>query len=175
MLAEARAGNKDALGEVISIFQLRLRRRAQVRFEQALSSKVGLSDLIQRTLIRATQSFKDFQGKSKEQLFAWLRRILDHEMTNYQREYHGQKRDIDLEIPLSAALLERKMERSFPPTSVDPAEWLIRMEEVRGLTRAIAHLDPQDRDCVRFRFGRHMSFEEIGRRLGCTAEAARKR
>ncbi len=175
LLARHRAGDREALGKLIALVQSRLRRRAELRFEQRLKSKVGISDLIQRTIVRAIQSISSFRGKTKEQLYGWLVRILDHEIVSCHREYHQQKRDIDRETPLRDVSAEDRIARSFPEAPDPPADSAIKMEGLRSLVAAIGRLGLEDRQCIRFRLCLKMPFEEIGRQLGCTEEAARKR
>ena len=175
LLARHRAGDREALGKLIILVQSRLRRRAELRLGQGLKSKVGISDLIQRTFVRAIQSISSFRGKTKEQLYGWLVRILDHEIVSCQRENHRQKRDIDRETPLRDVSAKDRIGRSFPEAPDPPADSAIYMEGLRSLKAAIGRLGSEDRQCIRFRLGRKMPFEEIGRQLRCTEEAARKR
>ena len=65
LLDQARAGSREALGEVLKAFEYVLEKKAR-RFHRsgALRSKWGDSDLVQSTFLDAQRSFRQFRGRT---------------------------------------------------------------------------------------------------------------
>src|SRR6266498_925191 len=75
----------------------------KIAFEEgdtSLQSKAGDSDLVQNTCMQAIRLFRDFQGQTSNEMRAWLRQILVHQLADFRDQYHGGKRNVDAEIPL---------------------------------------------------------------------------
>jgi RNA polymerase sigma factor (sigma-70 family) len=84
------------------------------------------------------------------------------------RRYRSDKRDLAREVP-SAEPAER-----FPAPSGSPSSAASAREQDDLLQRAIAQLSAQQQQVIHWRNYDRLPFEEIGRRLGRSAEAARK-
>ena len=105
---------------------------------------------------------------------AWLSRILDHNRANLVDAYRNRKREVAREVPLDDILLIRNVQEKLQAPTADPPGGAIEHEEMGILTTALDQLPEQSRMALRLRYIEQMSFEEIGGRLGCSAEAARK-
>src|SRR6516225_2661748 len=100
-LAEARAGSREALGQVLETFRGYLLLIADRELEPELRAKGGASDLVQETFLEAQRDFSRFHGNSAEELRAWLRRLLLNNVANFTRQYRERaKREVGREIPL---------------------------------------------------------------------------
>ena len=75
-LAEARAGHDSAVGRLLEAARLYLLLVANRELPPDLRPKVGPSDLVQETLLRAHRHFGQFRGATEDELLAWLRQIL---------------------------------------------------------------------------------------------------
>jgi RNA polymerase sigma-70 factor (ECF subfamily) len=53
----------------------------------ALRAKLGASDLVQDTFLEAQRHIRIFRGKSRAEIRAWLRRILECRLANVRRSY----------------------------------------------------------------------------------------
>jgi RNA polymerase sigma-70 factor (subfamily 1) len=106
LIAEARAGSKEALGELLEAFYGFLERKARQHMGTDLIVKIGESAVVQDTLLTALIKFAEFQGHTGKQLASWLTRILYHRVESLRKQYHSGKRDVDREIPLTAAIAE---------------------------------------------------------------------
>ena len=68
-----------------------------------LLPKGGGSDLVQDTLLGAYRDFGTFHGRSRDELLAWLRKILENNLSVFRRRYRGtRKRRVSLEVPFDA-------------------------------------------------------------------------
>jgi RNA polymerase sigma-70 factor (ECF subfamily) len=139
---------------------------AHARLPPTLRAKGEASDLVQETLAAAYQAKHQFRGQTLGELRAWLRTILVNELATFRRHYETSTRNVAREKPLDAAQTE--ISPATPITEV------IRREETRLLTRAVAGLPREYHLAVLLRVEDGLSFAGIGARLGCTEEAARK-
>ena len=76
LLAQARAGCSEALGQLLELYRNYLRLLARTQIDLTLRVRLDPSDLVQETLMEAHRDFADFAGSTEKELVAWLRRIL---------------------------------------------------------------------------------------------------
>jgi RNA polymerase sigma-70 factor, ECF subfamily len=169
-LEAARRGDQEALGQALLSLRDYLLLVANEELEPGLRVKNGASDLVQETFYRAQRGFADFRGRSAAEWRSWLRSILVRHLANQRRRYHLiAKRRAGLEV----ASAER-----VGPYSVacdeTPSHELARREQETALMDALARLPEHYREVVIWHHREQLAFEEIGRRRGISAEAARK-
>src|SRR5881394_3145894 len=76
LLREARAGSRQAVGQLLDAFRRYLRGLGEAEIHAGLRPKGSASDLVQDTYLDATRSFAQFRGDSRAELWGWLRMIL---------------------------------------------------------------------------------------------------
>lgn len=166
LLAMARRGDLDALGQLLEQYRSYLLVVAQVGIDGKLQPKIGASDLVQDSLLEAQRDFASFEG-GEVGLKNWLHTILDRNLKNVARGFCTAKRDLNR---------ERAVDKSVPDPSADltsPSEAAIRTEETELLHRALDQL-PEDYRMVLLGRARRLSFDELGKQLGNrSADAAR--
>src|SRR6516165_9338508 len=91
-LPEARAGSREALGRALEACRRYLLLIADRELDPALRAKGGASDLVQQTFLEAQRDFGRFQGDSEEELLAWLRQLLRHNLAFSSRHYGTRSR-----------------------------------------------------------------------------------
>ena len=169
-LASARAGDARALGQVLEGFRPYLLAIAHSGLSDDLRSKGGASDLVQESLLDAFNDLHRFVGDSPEDLRAWLRGILRHNLTDWVRRFRESgKRSIDRERPLGES-----QARGLVAAGLTPHSRAVAGEEQDTLDAAIARLPDDERTAVLLHNRDHLNFEAIGRRIGRSGEAARK-
>lgn len=141
-----------------------------------LRAKVAASDIVQETFLEAHQHFGAFRGSTRPELLAWLRRILECRMANTRRSFLAtEKRAIAREVPLAGDdRFASEGPRELAGRSPSPSNHAIRNEWVQALEQALGRLPDHYRQVVVWRHQEQLAFEEIGRRLGGSTEAARK-
>ncbi len=173
-LQEARAGDDEVLGRALESCRDYLLTIAARGLDADLTAKGGGSDLVQDTLLGAYRDFATFHGRSRGELRAWLRKILENNLAVFRRRYRGtRKRQVSLEIPIDVATAGPDRE-VWPCDSGSPSTNAVRQEQAAALMAAMGRI-PEDyrRVIVWYQYDQH-TFEEIGRRLDRSAEAARK-
>jgi RNA polymerase sigma-70 factor (ECF subfamily) len=139
-----------------------------------LIAKGGASDLVQETLLGAYRDFGNFEGRTHEELLAWLRRILRNNLAVFRRRYREtHKRNAAREVSMGAAEAGSRW-GLLPAEQETPGGAAARREQVATLFAALGRLGETHRQVVLWYQYDRLTFEEIGRRLGRSAEAARK-
>ncbi len=175
LLAEARAGSAEALGNVLESCRRYLLLVAERNLDPQLRAKGGASDLVQETFLEAQRDFAGFHGNSEPELLAWLSRVLLNNLGNFSRRYvDTNKRDIRREISLQAGDSSTAAERGPADSLPSPSGAAMQQEQAEALGRALERLPDHYRQVVVMRFQEDRSFEEIGLALQCSADAARK-
>jgi RNA polymerase sigma-70 factor (ECF subfamily) len=141
-----------------------------------LSGKAGASDLVQETFLEAQRNASQFRGRSRQELLAWLCRILACRAANMRRRFlKTQKRAGTRELPLDAIDAgENPQAPAIACKGPSPSEHAIGKELAAILEGALDRLPSHYRSAILWRQQEQLSFQEIGDRLGVTAEAARK-
>jgi RNA polymerase sigma-70 factor (ECF subfamily) len=173
-ISAAREGSAEAMGKLAEACRGYLLLVANGELNPRLRGKVGASDIVQETLLRAQQGIGGFRGAGEAQLLAWLRRILLNLLGNVHRDFHEtQRRELSRETSLD------EFDSAVQPVAVatsghTPRSAAVATEEAMLLRRALLRLPEEYREVVVLRNWERQSFDEIGRRIGRTAEAARK-
>jgi RNA polymerase sigma-70 factor, ECF subfamily len=170
LLADARNGSAAALGRAIDGCREYLLLIAGRELDARIRSKVGSSDLVQETLLEAQQHFARFHGTTREELLRWVRRILLRNIANATRRYLATtKRSADRERR-SAAGAGAIADADVHP----PDDAAIAGEERARVLQAIERLPEDYRQVILARSFDGLSFDEVGARLGRSADAARR-
>ena len=129
------------------------------------------------TLVVETANFtakQFFRGATENEWSAWLRRILLDNRHSSRREFHTLKRQVGREQSFSAQNPTHLRADRFGGHIPDPKDLAIALERAAALEHAIARLPTHYREVVCFRNQYGFSFDEVGRRLGLSEDAAQK-
>jgi RNA polymerase sigma-70 factor (ECF subfamily) len=173
-LTAARAGSREALGQALDSCRNHLLRVAQRELDPELRAKGDASDLVQETFLEAQRDFAQFQGVSEAELRAWLSRLLFNNVCNFSRRYHEtDKRAIEREVALRR---DDSSEGVGGPQARAPSPSTQAMEHevARALHQALARMPDDYRRVIELRYVEEHSFEEIGRLMSRSPDAARK-
>jgi RNA polymerase sigma-70 factor, ECF subfamily len=174
-LTDARSGEQSQLGVLLDVYRGYLLSIASEKLSREVVAKAAPSDLVQETLLQASQAFGEFRGSTELELRAWLNQILARKVIDVHRYYRDfAKRDVTREISLSDSV-ETGHEAvgarpDFTPASGPASD----AENAQILAEALEKLNQEQRQAVQLRSFEQLSFEEVGERLGRSAEAARK-
>jgi RNA polymerase sigma-70 factor (ECF subfamily) len=170
----AREGSQQALAWLLEKCRPYLLLIANEELESRLRPKVGPSDLVQDSLIEAQRDFTQFRGDQGEDLMAWLRCILLHNLADARRHYQGTaKRRIGSEQLLDDSGAEAVREQLVSPDT-PPIERAATLEQTAALDRALERLPADYQQVIVLRYQESRSFAEIGAALGKSEEAAKK-
>ncbi|WP_010587412.1 sigma-70 family RNA polymerase sigma factor [Schlesneria paludicola] len=175
LLAITKTGSGDALGPLLECYRTYLVLMADVELGPDLKVKASASDLVQESFLEAARDFSHFQGESPAQFQAWLRRILLNNIANIARDFRcTEKRNLSKEVSLSARDDDQSSSISLSSKDRTASSIVIRRETENALQQAIRRLPDHYQDLIRWRNYDRKSFDEIGRCLNKSDEAARK-
>jgi len=160
--------SREALGSLLDECRDSLQKLAENSLHNDVRPKVGASDVVQQTLLEASEGFAEFRGESREQLNAWIQRILVRNLLNELRKWRSTKmRSIGREVNLDAL--------TVPLVTDDktPSSVAVEHECEKLLRRAIERLSPDQQQAIRLRHCEQLGFDEIARRMNRQYSAAR--
>ena len=177
LIDAARGGSRDALGRLLEAWRQYLLLVADHELGPDLQAKVGASDVVQETFLKAHREFANFRGQSEDELAAWLHRILVNNVASIGRRYaKTNKRDVSKEISLTGPS-EADSEIALPELAGDvesPSALASNREEGMRMQDALMRLPQEYRLIIRLRHQEKRSFIEIGRLIDRSADASRK-
>ena len=164
-LSTARLVSPTRLAKLLEEHRPYLKKLAEAELPESLRPRLDSSDLVQETLLRAFRQFGQFAGSTDAEFGAWIREILVNQIIDATR-YHGRYvRDVNRNQPLPDAVSCEK--------TISGSEVVRRAEASERLRAALAKLPEQYRMVVLLRQEHDLSFEEIGKRMERSTDAAR--
>jgi RNA polymerase sigma-70 factor (ECF subfamily) len=171
----ARSGSAEALGKILDACRGYLLTIASQELDPELQAKGGASDLVQETLLRAVRGFSGFQGDTEAELLAWLRRVLLNNLADFARLYRAtDKRQVAREIGLASCDSSEPRGAELAADISSPSGQAMRHEQIEAVKKAMERLPEDYPRVLLLRYQDERSFDEIGRLIDRTANAARK-
>lgn len=172
LLKNARTGDPLAIGKLLDNHRDYLLLIANQDLDSKLRGKLGSSDVVQESLLTAHQCFERFEGESKPELLAWLKKILSNDLLQAQRTFKTtQKRQVNRERPIQG---NSSIMNPLVDPQVTPGTHAMVAEESALLHDAIEQLPADYQLVLREHSWHHKGFVEIGEVLGKSPEAIRK-
>jgi RNA polymerase sigma-70 factor (ECF subfamily) len=160
----AKAGDDVSLSKIVKTYQAYLLFIANRQLEPALARRASASDVVQDTVAHLKQKIGSFEGQSEPELKAWLRVSLCNTLKNTRRFHNQEKRSITKE---TKALSSEFKDAATPSKEIQARETLAQIEH------GLATLSNKDQNVLRLRHQEGLTFTEIGKALGTSADAAR--
>src|SRR5262245_3183055 len=174
-LAAARAGSREALGKALEATRQYLLSIARQELDPDLRAKNSPSDLVQETFVEAQRDFAHFRGDTEGEWLAWLRQLLLHRVGKLRRRYRDtQKRRLAREVPLGGDSSSDGPAGGLAANMLSPSSQAMEHEQDQALQAALGRLPDDYRRVIALRYQEDLSFEEIGRLLQRSPDAARK-
>ena len=175
LLTDARGGSPEALGRVLEAYRRYLLLLANKQLGPDLRAKGGASDLVQDTFLDAQRDFAQFRGQSPGEFRVWLRQILMHNLGVFTRRFRGTaRRAVAREVGLRGASVSGGSLFEPAGSSASPSAKVAGRESSAALSVALDRLPEDYRRAITLRYHHNLTFEEIGREMGRSPEAARK-
>jgi RNA polymerase sigma-70 factor (ECF subfamily) len=172
--AAARAGSREALGELLETCRAYLLLIAERELDSDLRAKGGASDLVQETFAEAHRHFARFQGDSEADLRAWLRRLLLNNLADFSRRYREtDKRHIGREVGLGADS-SGQPGAHLAANGPSPSEQAVAHEQAQAVQSALDRLPADYRQVLVLRYHEDRPFDEIARVMGRSTNAIHK-
>jgi len=177
LLSLARAGQDQAVGQLLELYRNYLKLLARLEIGRRLQGKVDDSDLVQDTFLQAHRHFAQFRGKTEGQLVSWLRQLLAEVVAKLVRRYYGtQRRDVRLEMDLNAELDQssRLLAQGLAARQSSPSQRAAHREQAVLLADALARLRADYREVIVLRHIEGLKFADVALRMGRTVDSVKK-
>lgn len=175
MLTQVRAGDGQALGQLLEMYRGYLNLLVRVQLDQRIRGKLDPSDLVQETFLEAHRDFRQFRGTTEAELMGWLRTILSRNMANQIRHFGTRQRDVRLERRLGDELdrSSAAMDRALVAAGSTPSQSAMRREKAILLANALERLPPDYRDVLVLRHLEGLSLREVAARMDRTVNSVK--
>ncbi len=155
LIARARGADpvaaREARGQLMDSYRHYLLKIANRKCPPGCPTK-SPSDVVEETFERAVSKFDQFKGDTEPEWRGWLRSILVNKIADIQP---------DPPPPI-------------PPPPPPPPDPLLEKEKIADLYRALDKLPEHSRQVVEWHIFDRLPWEQIGRRTGRSADAARQ-
>jgi RNA polymerase sigma-70 factor (ECF subfamily) len=179
LIRRARAGDAEALQELLRRYREYVRLLIRHRSGGQLQARLDSSDMVQETLLRAAQNIQHFQGSEEAEWRAWLGRIAEREVVHQLRHHLGaEKRAVSREQPLpggppSSSNGASRLEQWWAKPQTSPSRAAMRKERAVLLANALARLPNDYREVLILRHLEGLDFPAVAERMGRSAGAVR--
>ncbi len=185
LMARARAGESDALGELCALYRNYLRMVVRTGLGPKLRERVELSDVVQEALVEVVRQFPQFTGQNEAALVGWLRRLVAQKLADLGRYHSRAKRAGGVSaLPLDAPWENNtatspqsggggKLLDVLALSQTSPSEAASKRELTVLLADALSDLEEAEAEVLWLYHAENLSFEAIGERLGIGRKAVR--
>lgn len=161
--------------EALEGFRTYLLTVASRKLGSDLVAKVSASDLVQETLLAAGRDAGSFRGRGSDDLKPWLKGILLHHVANVRRHYRDTaRRRVAIERPLASVRPDGPDREALADSATSACTLAVRVERRDAIAEALDCLPEPYRRVLLWRHRDELTHEQIGTRLGISADAARK-
>ena len=165
LIRRARAGDREALGELLDAHRDYLRGAAERLLNPRVAARIDASDVVQQTCLSIHKRIREFDGDDAAQFVAWLRQVHEHNIQNVVRDQlHTQKRAADRDEQISDRDVQAARQSS-------PSLRAMRGEEAVRLSRALAHLPDDEQQALRLRYLEGRTLAEVCNEMDLTKDA----
>ncbi len=180
LLADAKAGDDDAVNRLIERHRDGVRRLVQMRLDQRIQRRLDVSDVVQDVMVAAHRRLRDYLAHPSMAFHLWLRQIAkDRVIDAHRRHRVSGKRSVDREQPLLGGAADDRSTQDLAAQlwdpEITPASAAIQQEMARRVEAAVAELGEQDFEIIAMRHYEQLSNQEVAQALGLTEPAASMR
>jgi len=177
LLVAVKQGDPDAVDRLFERHRESLRRMVHLRLDRAISQRVDASDIVQETLLEASQRLEGYLENPVLPFHLWLRHIArDHVIDAHRKHRLAQARSVDREEPRSQrAFRDRssvELLTQLEAEGLTPGAAAIRHELEIRFQAALEKLDSEDREVILMRHFEQLSNQDVAKALGLTEPAA---
>jgi RNA polymerase sigma-70 factor (ECF subfamily) len=162
------SGDAEDLAGRLEGFRTYLQLLARLHLDPRLKGKVDLSGVVQQTLWEGHRALGPVPPSDDARLAALLRRLLANNLADEVRRCYADKRDVEREQSLDAALeaSSARLEAFLAADQSSPEQRAGRNEELRRLAASLERLPEAQRQAVELHYLRGWRLEEIAGHLG---------
>jgi len=163
----------DGAATLLERYRKYLALLARLQLDRRLQGKVDLSGVVQQTLLEAYRMLPRFHTKTRQDMAAWLRRILANNLADEVRKLGTAKRDARRERSLEAALEESsaRLGAWLAAEQSTPSQQAQREEQALRVADALASLPDAQREALELQHWHGWSVLRIAEHMGKSRSA----
>lgn len=180
LLADAKAGDSEAVDQLLDRHRESLRRMVGMRLDKQIARRVDVSDVVQDVLVEANRRLQSYLANPAMAFHLWIRQIAKDRIIDAHRRHRvSAKRSVDREQPLVAqgnvdhSTMELAGQLCDP--ELTPAAAATAQELAVHVQSAIELLEERDREILLMRHYEQLSNQDIAQALSLTEPAASMR
>jgi RNA polymerase sigma-70 factor, ECF subfamily len=162
----ARAGDKSALGELLSRYQEKIEEWSTHYLPQGQPGGVRPSDIVQDTAERVASRFHEFRGGTGAELTAWLQQVCRSRAVQSVRGAFRQKR-----AAAGVESLDSPEALAAPSPQKSPSQVTSLRQEGRQVLIYLSELPDEQREAIRLCRLEGWRVAEVSRHMGKTEPA----
>lgn len=146
---------------------------ARAQLSPHLRDPVDVSGVVQQTFLEAHRQFDQFRGGTAEQMAAWLRKILAHNLADALRGLEAAKRNLNRQQSLEDEMSRSSMRLGglLAADQSSPSLNLRREERAVQLANALASLPVAQREALVLQYWQGQTLAQIAAHLNRTPAA----
>lgn len=179
LLDRASQGDDSAVGKLMKRHRERLRLMVIVRLDPRLAARIDPSDVVQDSLLKASNRLSDYLQTRPMPFYPWLRQIAWEQLLDLNTHHiRTEKRSVEREAAERMALSDRSLGRlvdHLAASGMEPHRQIVRREVRQRVRDALDSLNPADREVLVMRFLEQLNTREIAAVLNVSEGAVRMR
>lgn len=179
LIDRAATGEAVAIHDLLDRFRPRLRQMVMLRMDPRLAARVDGSDVVQETLLIASQRIPEYAESRPLPFYPWLRAIAWNRLVDlHRRHIHSARRSVTRERRTSFILPNDSVERlsdCFAASGTHASELAMRREMNDRVRAALEQQTEADREVLTLRFVEQLSTLEVAAILGISSDSVSKR
>jgi RNA polymerase sigma-70 factor, ECF subfamily len=176
LVNEARGGDSHARNDLFQQLRTYLLVVANDHLDSRLQAKLGPSDIVQQSMLRAVEQLDNYRGDTAAEFKGWLRQILVNETKLARRGFAADKRNIGREVSLTPPTENSAENKKYDPidAQLTPRANFLADEQTALVRQVIDRLPEQLQTVIKLRNREELSFEEIGQRMNMSTSGCAK-
>jgi len=169
LLGRHRAGDEQALQELLERYYPRVERIVRVRLGPALLARTSVSDVVQDVFLRVIASLDQYEERDDASWIDWVARLVQREIANQARYFRAHKRSAD-EVPIHAQDSAAEVPLVANSTGVHSK---VSRSELEGLVdECLAELSEAHREVILLRSYAGQAWDRVAAALDRPSTAA---
>lgn len=168
LLQAAKAGDHDALDEILLMTEDRLRRVVDRRLGPKMRASMRRSDVLQNSYLAMLDALPRFEGDNPDDFVAWIAQMIENDIRRQNRWFNADKRKAPSRTS-QRNLLAGILGQPIPTPSAE----MSRHEERMAVREAMSRLEADHARVIELATFEDMSHSEIADQMGRTAPACR--
>ena len=177
LLGQVKDGDQEAVNRLLGRHRDTLRRMVELRLDRAIAGRIDASDIVQETLLEASQRLAEYVEQPSMPFHLWLRLLAKDHLIDAHRKHRGaQRRSVDRERSLTDPALRDQssvdLAAQLKAQGLTPAAAVMRKELEARFRAALNKLKEDDRELVIMRHFDGLTNQEAAKELGLSGPAA---